>query len=86
MPPTFMRIKLINDEKARDAADWLIKSGLAAHGYQYVHIGDTWQGIRDKKNGEILPNRRRFPDPKDLARLSAWQRPEVRAVFRCHRA
>ena len=57
----------IDAEKTRNAADWLVKSGLAAHGYQYVHIGDTWQGIRDKKTGEILPNRRRFPDPKDLA-------------------
>ena len=56
----------IDDAKARDTADRLISTGLAAHGYSYLHIGDTWQGIRNKKTGEILPNRRRFPDLKDL--------------------
>ncbi|MDQ2800784.1 MAG: putative Ig domain-containing protein, partial [Armatimonadota bacterium] len=52
----------IDDATTRTAADALIKSGLAAHGWSYIHINDTWQGIRDKKTGEILPNRHRFPD------------------------
>ena len=56
----------IDDAKMRDAADRLVSTGLAAHGYSYVNVGDTWQGIRNKKTGEVLPNRRRFPDLKLL--------------------
>ncbi len=56
----------VDDAKTRAAADALVKSGLAAHGWSTVHINDTWQGIRDKSTGEILPNRRRFPDMKAL--------------------
>ena len=57
----------VDDAKMRAAADGLITSGLAAHGWAYLHINDTWQGIRDKTTKEILPNRRRFPDMKTLA-------------------
>lgn len=57
----------VDDAKTRAAADALVKSGLAAHGWSFIHINDTWQGVRDKKTGEILPNRRRFPDMKALA-------------------
>lgn len=57
----------VDDAKTRAAADALVKSGLAAHGWSYIHINDTWQGIRDKKTGDILPNHRRFPDMGALA-------------------
>lgn len=56
----------VNDDNVRDAADWLIKSGLAAHGYSYINVGDSWQGLRDKKTGLIRPNIHRFPDMKAL--------------------
>ena len=56
----------VDDAGVRAAADALVHSGLAAHGWSTVHINDTWQGIRDKKTGGILPNRRRFPDMKAL--------------------
>ena len=56
----------VDDAKTRAAADALVKSGLAAHGWSTIHINDTWQGIRDKKTGAVLPNRRRFPDMKAL--------------------
>ena len=49
----------------RDAADWMVKSGLAAHGYQYIGIDDAWMGERDAR-GEIQPNAK-FPDMKALA-------------------
>jgi len=55
----------IDDAKVRAAADWMVKSGLAAHGYQYVSIDDCWEGKRDA-NGEITSNQR-FPDMKALA-------------------
>jgi alpha-galactosidase len=56
----------MDDAKTRAAADALVKSGLAAHGWSTIHVNDTWQGVRDKKTGEIVPNRRRFPDMKAL--------------------
>jgi alpha-galactosidase len=54
----------IDQEKMRHAAEWMVKSGLAAHGYQYVCIDDCWEGNRDAK-GEIQPNER-FPNMKRL--------------------
>ena len=38
--------------KIRAAADAMVKSGLAAHGFQYVNIDDTWEGKRDA-DGEL---------------------------------
>lgn len=55
----------IDDAKVRAAADWMVKSGLAAHGYQYINIDDCWEGERNEK-GEIVPNSK-FPDMKALA-------------------
>src|SRR5438034_1186928 len=55
----------VDAEKVRAAADGMVKSGLAAHGFQYVNIDDTWEGGRDA-NGEITTNRK-FPDMKALA-------------------
>ncbi|MDQ2730670.1 MAG: NPCBM/NEW2 domain-containing protein [Armatimonadota bacterium] len=55
----------IDAQKVRDAADYMIKSGLAAHGFQYINIDDTWEAGRNA-NGEIQTNAR-FPDMKALA-------------------
>ncbi len=55
----------IDDAKVRQAADWMVKSGLAAHGFQYINIDDTWEADRDEK-GEIRTNKK-FPDMKALA-------------------
>ena len=33
----------VDAQKVRDAADQLIAAGLAAHGYLYVNIDDTWE-------------------------------------------
>ena len=55
----------IDAAKVRDAADWMVRSGLAAHGYQYVNIDDTWEGERDE-NGGIQANAK-FGDMKALA-------------------
>ena len=56
---------VVTDEKVRAAADAMVKFGLAAHGYQYVNIDDTWAAPRNAK-GEIQSNSR-FPDMKALA-------------------
>jgi alpha-galactosidase len=55
----------VDDAKVRAAADWLVRSGLAAHGYDYVVIDDAWTSGRDHK-GELKPNEK-FPDMKALA-------------------
>lgn len=55
----------VDAEKVRAAADWMVKSGLAAHGYQYINIDDCWEGTRDK-NGEITTNDK-FGDMRALA-------------------
>jgi alpha-galactosidase len=55
----------VTAEKVRQAADWMVRSGLATHGYQYVNIDDAWEGSRDA-NGEIQTNAK-FGDMKALA-------------------
>ena len=66
----------ITDARMRSAADILISTGMADHGYNYVNIDDCWMvkpgsndpqlggPIRDPK-GAILPNKR-FPDMKAM--------------------
>jgi alpha-galactosidase len=55
----------VDAEKVRKAADAMVSSGLAAHGYQYVNIDDTWEAKRDA-NGEIQTNEK-FGDMKALS-------------------
>jgi len=55
----------VDAQKALAAAEWLDRSGLAAHGYQYVVIDDAWMGQRDA-NGNLSPNEK-FPDMRALA-------------------
>jgi alpha-galactosidase len=55
----------VDDAKVRSAADAMVTSGLAAHGYQFVSIDDGWEGQRDA-NGVLQPNAK-FPDMKGLA-------------------
>jgi alpha-galactosidase len=55
----------VDDAKVRAAADAMVSSGLAAHGYQFVNIDDGWEGKRDAA-GVLQPNEK-FPDMKALA-------------------
>ena len=55
----------INEERVREAAESMVSTGLASHGYQYINIDDCWQGSRDEK-GKIRPNAK-FKDMKALA-------------------
>lgn len=55
----------VDDAKVRAAADAMVASGLAAHGFQYINIDDGWEGTRDE-NGVLHPNAK-FPDMKALA-------------------
>jgi alpha-galactosidase len=55
----------VDDAKVRAAADAMVASGLAAHGYQYLNIDDAWEGERDLE-GRIRSNGK-FPDMRGLA-------------------
>jgi len=55
----------VDQEKVLQAAQWLDRSGLAAHGFQYIVIDDAWSGKRGA-DGKILPNEK-FPDMRALA-------------------
>ena len=54
----------VDEAKVRAAADAMISSGLAAHGYQFVNIDDGWEGVRDA-SGVLQPNEK-FPNMKAL--------------------
>ncbi|HAZ03407.1 MAG: hypothetical protein A2W90_00115 [Bacteroidetes bacterium GWF2_42_66] len=66
----------VSDSAIRSSADFMIRSGMADFGYQYVNIDDCWAiknksndpiiggGMRDE-NGEIRTNKR-FPNMKAL--------------------
>lgn len=66
----------ITDKLMREAADVMVKSGMADVGYQYVSIDDCWMNapkqrdplrvgpLRDEK-GNIMPNKH-FPDMKAM--------------------
>jgi alpha-galactosidase len=55
----------VDAEKVLAAAAALERSGLAAHGYQYVVIDDAWEGTRGA-DGILRPNEK-FPDMRALA-------------------
>ena len=54
----------VDDAKVRSAADAMVTSGLAQHGWTYINIDDCWEAGRDAK-GNILSNEK-FPDMKAL--------------------
>ena len=55
----------VDDEKVRAAADFMVSTGLAAQGYTYVNIDDTWEGERDARG--VLHTNEKFPDLNALA-------------------
>lgn len=50
----------INEQLIKEIADAMVASGMAAVGYEYINIDDTWQISRDDC-GNILPDPIRFP-------------------------
>ncbi|MFA5262522.1 MAG: glycoside hydrolase family 27 protein [Opitutaceae bacterium] len=55
----------VDDKIVRETADAMAGNGMAAAGYLYVNIDDTWEGSRDA-DGNIQTNGK-FPDMKALA-------------------
>ena len=54
----------IDADKVRAAADAMVSSGLAAHGYNYVNIDEGWQG--DREGDGALQANEKFPDMQGL--------------------
>ncbi|MGD8328251.1 MAG: NPCBM/NEW2 domain-containing protein [Acidobacteriota bacterium] len=55
----------VDDDKTRAAADYMVSTGLAAQGYTYINIDDTWEGERDAEG--VLQTNEKFPDMKALS-------------------
>ncbi|HEY0866691.1 MAG TPA: NPCBM/NEW2 domain-containing protein, partial [Fimbriimonas sp.] len=60
----------VSDAVMRAAADAMVSTGLADHGWQYVNIDDAWSrrpsdGATRDDTGRILPNEK-FPDMRAL--------------------
>jgi alpha-galactosidase len=55
----------VDQDKVLRSARTIVSSGLAAHGWTYVNIDDTWQGARGGSFGGIQGNAK-FPDMKAL--------------------
>lgn len=55
----------VSDTLVRQAAENLIASGLAAHGWNHINLDDGWEAAQRQPNGEITGNAR-FPDMRAL--------------------
>jgi alpha-galactosidase len=52
--------------KVKQAADYMVSSGLRDHGWTYINIDDGWETDKRKPSGEITGNEK-FPDFKELS-------------------
>ena len=55
----------VDDPKVRASADAMIHSSLAAHGFQFINIDDTWEADRDAAG--VIQSNKKFPSMKGLA-------------------
>jgi alpha-galactosidase len=55
----------VDDANVRSSALAMVKSGLAAHGFQYINIDDTWEDGRDAQG--FIQSNKKFPNMKALA-------------------
>ncbi len=55
----------VSQDKVLKSAQAMVSSGLINHGWTYINIDDTWQGVRAGKNHALQANKK-FPDMKAL--------------------
>jgi alpha-galactosidase len=55
----------IDREKVIASADAMVKMGLRDHGWTYINIDDTWQGVRTGRDTALQPNEK-FRDIKGM--------------------
>ncbi len=56
----------VDDNKVRQAVDYMVTAGLADHGWTYINIDDGWEAPKRLADGRIVPNEK-FPDMKNLS-------------------
>jgi alpha-galactosidase len=52
----------INEQLIKDIADAYLVHGLKEAGYQYIVIDDGWMAMERDQNGNLVPNKEKFPD------------------------
>lgn len=55
----------VDEAKVKSAVEWMVKTGLSQHGYQFINIDDCWEADRDAA-GNIQVNKK-FGDMKALS-------------------
>ncbi|MCO5992097.1 NPCBM/NEW2 domain-containing protein [Actinoallomurus rhizosphaericola] len=50
-----------NEDMVKGIADLFVSSGLKDAGYQYVNLDDCWAEQNRDANGDLVPNKTRFP-------------------------
>lgn len=55
----------INREKVMASANAMVSKGLRDHGWNYINIDDSWQGVRTGPDTALQPNEK-FPDFKGM--------------------
>jgi len=56
----------VDANKVKQAADFMVSSGLRDHGWTYINIDDGWEIDKRLSSGEITGNEK-FPDFKELS-------------------
>ena len=51
----------INEQVVKDMADLFAKNGLKEAGYEYIVIDDGWSLKERDKNGNLVPDPKKFP-------------------------
>jgi len=78
----------VNDKRVKQAADAMVSSGLAAHGYQYINIDDGWEkghAVVDVPGSNLLMLHNLMPDreagrAKDGSILTNRRFPDMKAL------
>lgn len=80
----------VDQDKVLRSARALVSSGLINHGWSYVNIDDTWQGVRGGAYGALQGNEK-FPDMKKLCgeihsmglRVGLYSSPWITTYAKC---
>lgn len=60
----------LDESLVKEIASALVRSGLAAQGYVYVNMDDTWAGPRDNATQALVPQPKKFPS--GMAALTSY--------------
>jgi alpha-galactosidase len=52
----------VTEAKMKQAADFMVSSGLKSLGYNYVNVDDCWMASSRDSHGNLVANSKKFPD------------------------